>query len=169
MAIIRKNTTSARKADSRKASAFLNVYVSKRDGSRARLGSIPLRESNAAESSILKWIAGDASKAASLVDKFSMDYHSAESHAADFDFIDSIDESSETAESDVLGFLNLSLPTANGDSRFASIVLRAGNRNIEAIAQWLVQDEDNVEVMRSRLSIDYQSANPSKTVEFLLD
>jgi hypothetical protein len=171
MALVRKSRTTtsnvAASSDSWKAAAFLNINLVGK--TNVKLGAIPLRESNASESKIISWIAGDAVKAATLKDKFILSYNSvAEAASTGLDFLDDIEIQLNTPEeTGVIGYLNFALPTATGSARLGTVVLKDGNAVHERLDVWLA-DETNLEVLKDKMNVVYQSAT-SKAQDFLLD
>ena len=169
MAIIRnrKAATSTSSANEAwRATAFLNINIVGR--SNVKLGAIALRESNASEAKVLAWINGDASKAASLVDKFIITYNAVGQSETGIDFLDELElNTDDKAESDVIGYINLALPTEQGSARLSSIALKHGVQVHEKLAVWL-ENKDNIEVLQTRMNVVYQSAQ-GKAADFMLD
>lgn len=170
MAIIRNRkaatSTSSAANEAWRATAFLNINIVGR--SNVKLGAIALRESNASEAKVLAWINGDASKAARLADKFTITYNAVGQSETGIDFLDELElNTDDKAESDVIGYINLALPTEQGSARLSSIALKHGVQVHEKLAVWL-ENKDNIEVLQSRMSVVYQSA-VSKGADFMLD
>jgi hypothetical protein len=161
-----RSNKAAVNSDSWKAKGIINIYVT--GASRTKLGILPLRESNAIESKLLEWIGDDAGdKAASLMDKFELTYNSVSvDDALDFIELDSDDESID--DKGVLGYLNFALPSSAGSSRIGAIVLKDGESNHRKIASWLLQDEGNIEVLKSKMSIIYHTTEKSTTSDVKL-
>lgn len=72
------NNDAAQTADeSWKAQGFLNLYLPSKNGSRRKLGSIPLKEARPSEASLLAWLNEDPSRVNTLLERLEMDYQPA--------------------------------------------------------------------------------------------
>ena len=63
--------------ESWKAQGFLNLYLPGKDGSKRKLGAIPLKEAKPAEKALLTWLNEDPSRVATLLSKLEIVYQSA--------------------------------------------------------------------------------------------
>lgn len=166
MAIIRnrKAATSSATNEAWRASAFLNLYLNGK--TNVKLGAIPLRESNASESKLLAWIGDDAAKAAGLKDKFILSYNATGKEDSGLDFLDDYKSDAEI-DNGIIGYINISLPTATGTARLSSVALKEGTVLHEKLALW-IGDNNNIAILKDKMSVVYQSAI-SKGADFILD
>lgn len=65
--------------ESWKASAYLNLYLPGRDGSRKKLGAIPLRAGKPNEKTLMDWLNEDPSRVAAIISKLDIEYRAVES------------------------------------------------------------------------------------------
>lgn len=63
--------------DSWKAQGFLNFYLPGKNGSRKKLGAIPLKENKPNEKTLLAWLNEDPSRVGSILEKLELEYQSA--------------------------------------------------------------------------------------------
>lgn len=68
------NTTN----DDWKAQGFINFYLPAKDGSRRKLGAIPLKESKPQEKILLDWLEADPKNVEALLAKLIVEYRPAE-------------------------------------------------------------------------------------------
>lgn len=61
-----------------KAQGFINLYLPRKNGSRAKLGAIPLKASRDNDRRLLEWLNEDPSRVSVIMDKLIMEYQSAE-------------------------------------------------------------------------------------------
>lgn len=62
--------------DDWKASAFLNVFLPRRNGTRMKLGFFPLKESNVDQAKLIAWIKEDPeARLAALLNKLVIEFH----------------------------------------------------------------------------------------------
>lgn len=62
-----------------KAQGFINLYLPTKDGSRVKLGAIPLKDSRNNEKTLLEWLNKDPeANAAKLLAKLEIEFRSAE-------------------------------------------------------------------------------------------
>lgn len=62
-----------------KAQGFINLYLPTKDGSRVKLGAIPLKDSRNNEKTLLEWLNKDPeTNAAKLLAKLEIEFRSAE-------------------------------------------------------------------------------------------
>ena len=72
-----RNNQASDNSESWKAQGFLNLYLPGKDGSKRKLGAIPLKESKPAEKALLTWLNEDPSRVAALLSKLEIVYQSA--------------------------------------------------------------------------------------------
>jgi hypothetical protein len=70
--------------DSWKATGFVNVYVSRPDGSRTKLGAIPLRTADKRANELAQWLAKDEANVTKLQSSLVIDYKGADSTGPSF-------------------------------------------------------------------------------------
>jgi hypothetical protein len=63
--------------ESWKAQGFLNLYLPTKNGTRRKLGSIPLKEARPSEATLLAWLNEDPSRVATILERLEMDYQPA--------------------------------------------------------------------------------------------
>lgn len=62
--------------DDWKASAFINVFLPRRNGTRMKLGFFPLKESNVDQAKLIAWIKEDPeTRLANLLGKLIIEFH----------------------------------------------------------------------------------------------
>lgn len=72
--------------DSWKAQAFLNFYLPGKDGSRKKLGAIPLHERKSNEAALIEWLREDPERAQVIINKLEMEVNFvSDGDAAGFD------------------------------------------------------------------------------------
>lgn len=73
--------------DSWKATGFVNIYLPARDGTRVKLGAIPLKQAKPREKELAEWLAENPeARCETLLAKLELEYASAEpSDAKGFD------------------------------------------------------------------------------------
>lgn len=64
--------------ESWKAVGFLNFYLPANDGTRSKLGAIPLKAGKPREKELANWIAEDPNRVALILAKLELEYASAE-------------------------------------------------------------------------------------------
>ena len=64
--------------DSWKAQGFLNLYLPSKNGSRRKLGAIPLKYSKANEKQLRQWLEEDPTRVAKILAALVIEYQSAE-------------------------------------------------------------------------------------------
>lgn len=64
--------------DSWKAQGFLNLYLPSKNGSRRKLGAIPLKDSKANEKQLRQWLEEDPTRVAKILAALVIEYQSAE-------------------------------------------------------------------------------------------
>lgn len=64
--------------DSWKAQAFLNFYLPRQDGSRAKLGAIGLKMAKPNEKTLIEWLNADPANIQKLVNKLEVEFKSVE-------------------------------------------------------------------------------------------
>lgn len=62
--------------ESWKAQGFLNFYLPGKNGSRKKLGAIPLKESKANEKQLLQWLTEDPSRVSLILEKLELEFQS---------------------------------------------------------------------------------------------
>lgn len=68
------------------------------------------------------------------------------------------------------GFLNLYLPGLNGQrKKLGAIPLKESKHNEKKLLAWLNEDPARVQVILSKLEIEYQSATPADAAGFALE
>lgn len=73
------NTAGSSNNDNWKATGFLNIYLPARDGTRVKLGAIPLKTSKPREKELAEWLVEEPEhRCAVLLQKLEMEYASAE-------------------------------------------------------------------------------------------
>ena len=72
-----RNNQASDNNESWKAQGFLNLYLPGKDGSKRKLGAIPLKEAKPAEKALLTWLNEDPSRVAVLLSKLEIVYQSA--------------------------------------------------------------------------------------------
>lgn len=70
-------TRSNNNDDSWKAKGFINLYLPGKDGTRRKLGAIPLKDSRASEKQLLDWLNEDHGRVALILAKLEMEYQPA--------------------------------------------------------------------------------------------
>lgn len=76
-----RNTETNNNNEAWKAQGFLNIYLPRKDGSRVKLGAIPLRETRVNERQILDWLKQDddsGNRLRTLVNKIEFEFNTAE-------------------------------------------------------------------------------------------
>lgn len=63
--------------DSWKAQGFLNLYLPRKNGERAKLGAIPLKASKDNERMLLEWLQEDPSRVSQVLSKLIIEFKSA--------------------------------------------------------------------------------------------
>ena len=62
--------------DDWKASAFLNVFLPRKNGTRMKLGFFPLKETNIDQQKLIQWIKEDPeARIAALISKLVIEFH----------------------------------------------------------------------------------------------
>lgn len=82
MAFNRQSTTrfapqQQQQDESWKAQGFINLYLPRKNGERAKLGAIPLRDSRDNEAALRAWLEADAGNIDKLLSKLVMEYRPA--------------------------------------------------------------------------------------------
>lgn len=72
-----RNNQASDNNESWKAQGFLNLYLPGKDGSKRKLGAIPLKEAKPAEKALLTWLNEDPSRVAALLSKMEIVYQPA--------------------------------------------------------------------------------------------
>lgn len=70
-------TRSNAQDDSWKADGFVNIYLTRKNGERAKLGVITLRDSKENEAQLREWLESDPANIGKLAQKLVIDYRSA--------------------------------------------------------------------------------------------
>ncbi len=65
-----------------KATAFLNIYLPSKDGSKRKLGAIGLKASKDSEAVLIEWLKADPSRASKIASQVIMDFQMAQSSEA---------------------------------------------------------------------------------------
>ena len=79
-AAAQSNHSSAAQNENWKAQGFLNLYLPTNNGSRRKLGAIPLKESKVNEKQLLAWLNEDPSRVSQILAKLEIEYQSAASN-----------------------------------------------------------------------------------------
>ena len=58
-----------------KAIGFINIYVPRKDGTRKKLGAIPLRPSNKEDKQLSEWLEADAKNLPKLLKKIKLEFN----------------------------------------------------------------------------------------------
>lgn len=74
---VTNNNTNPQQNESWKAQGFLNLFLPARNGSRRKLGTIPLKEARPSEASLLEWLNEDPSRVSTILAKLEIDYQPA--------------------------------------------------------------------------------------------
>lgn len=75
MALITNNTDSAASSNNfEKAVAFVNVYIPRKDGTKMKLGALPLKASNVEQAGLVTWLKDNPTNLDILMDKLIMDF-----------------------------------------------------------------------------------------------
>lgn len=73
--------------DSWKAQGFINLYITAPDGTKKKLGAIPLKDARNAERSLREWLSANPEKnAAKLLSALAIEYRDAESDGPAMDY-----------------------------------------------------------------------------------
>ena len=73
--------------ESWKAQGFINLYINAPDGSKKKLGAIPLKDARNAERTLREWLGKDPEKhAAKLLSALSLEYRAADEEGPAMDF-----------------------------------------------------------------------------------
>lgn len=73
--------------ESWKAQGFINLYITAPDGSKKKLGAIPLKDSRNAERNLREWLGKDPEKnAAKLLSALAIEYRAADEEGPAMDF-----------------------------------------------------------------------------------
>lgn len=79
MAFTSTATVTNRSSDaSWKAQGFLNLYLPSKDGTRRKLGAIPLKEAKPSEKVLLEWLTEDPTRVAVILSKLIIEFNPAE-------------------------------------------------------------------------------------------
>lgn len=78
-AAVRTVSSSPRGTDeSWKAQGFINLYLPTKNGTRRKLGAIPLKANKPSDKALLEWLNEDPSRVDQIMSKLVMEYQSAE-------------------------------------------------------------------------------------------
>lgn len=65
------------------------------------------------------------------------------------------------------GFLNLYLPTKDGGRRkLGAVPLRVSNVNEKALLEWITEDPTRVDIIKAKVVVEYNSAEPAEGTGF---
>ena len=83
MALTRQPTTrfapqQQQQDESWKAQGFINLYLPRKNGERAKLGTIPLRDSRDNEAALRAWLEADEANITKLMEKLTIEYRPAQ-------------------------------------------------------------------------------------------
>lgn len=85
MAFINSNNTTEKSFE--KATGFINIYISMKNGNKKKLGAIPLKESDTLQNRILELMKSPTGDLNEVVKKMEFDFHLVqEAKEEDFDF-----------------------------------------------------------------------------------
>lgn len=83
--------------DNWKAQGFLNLYLPGKDGTKRKLGAIPLKQAKPAEKQMLDWLNEDPSRVSAILAKLEIVYQSAApAETAGFDLSDPVPAKAKT-------------------------------------------------------------------------